>query len=60
MGMDMAECMKPHMWLHKLVGLGLGFLIVGLVPTAFDAYKWMIIGVVLIIIGIAAHYVIKT
>ena len=49
----MKECMKPHPLLHSLMGIGLGLVLVSLVPSLVS--NGLTIGVVLIIVAFVAE-----
>ena len=53
----MKECMKPHPLLHSLAGIGLGMIILSLVPTL--TANAMMIGIVLVILGIGGEFMMK-
>lgn len=50
----MKECMKPHALLHSLAGVGLGLVLVGLMPSL--AASAMMLGLVLVVVGIAGEF----
>lgn len=53
----MKECMKPHALLHLVSGLGLGMLIVGLVPgLAANAVTY---GLIVVVLGVAGEFMLK-
>ena len=41
----MKECMTPHVWMHAAFGLGLGIILINLVP----ALNNLLIGVVIVV-----------
>lgn len=52
MKMDLKRCFTTHALLHNLLGIGLGLVLVGLVPTLVtSALVW---GVVAIVVAMAA------
>ena len=55
MNAKMQECFKPHAVMHSLFGLGLGILIVALIPEL--SLAWL--GFVLIVIALVADYMRK-
>ncbi len=46
----MKECFKPHILMHSLFGLGLGFLLVALVPSLGMAWLGLALMVVAIVL----------
>ncbi len=48
----MKECMKPHALTHSLTGLGVGFILIGLMPTL--AGNALMYGIIALVVGIAA------
>lgn len=50
----MKECMKPHALLHTLMGVGLGMLVLGLLPGLTT--NAITLGVLLIIVAFAAEF----
>ncbi len=55
-GMDamMAECMKPHSLLHTLMGVGLGLVLVALMPTL--AASAMMLGILLVAAAVVGEF----
>lgn len=53
----MKECAKPHQLLHLVSGAGLGLVLVGVVPSL--AANALTLGVVLIVVGVAAEFMMK-
>lgn len=53
----MKECTKPHPLLHSVSGVGLGLLLVGLVPSLVA--NATMLGLVLVVVGIAAEFMVK-
>lgn len=52
---NMAECFKKHPMLHMVTGVGVGLLLVGLVPDlVVNAVTW---GIVIVVLGIGAEFV---
>lgn len=50
------ECTKPHQLLHLVSGVGLGMLILALVPDlALNAFT---IGITLLVVGVAGEFVV--
>lgn len=49
----MKDCFTGHVLMHSLVGLGLGFLLVSLVPSLGNLW----LGIVLIAVGIVADMI---
>lgn len=45
------ECMKPHMLAHSVSGLGVGFILIALVPSL--ASMALVIGIIALIGGVA-------
>lgn len=50
----MKECMKPHALLHSLMGIGLGMVLLALLPGLVS--NALTIGVVLIVIAFVAEF----
>lgn len=51
----MEECLKPHALLHIVTGVGLGLLLVGVVPSVLgNAVMW---GVVLVVAAVVGEFV---
>ena len=53
----MKECTKPHPLLHTLGGVGLGILLVGLVPTL--GASAVMLGIILLVGSIVGEFLIK-
>ena len=51
------ECWKPHLLLHLVSGIGLGFLILALAPQLVN--NALMYGLVLIILSILGEFVVK-
>ena len=51
MAVKFKECTKPHALAHSTTGLGLGLLVVGLVP-ALGGQTGVVLGIIVIIVGI--------
>lgn len=49
------ECMKPHPLLHSLSGIGLGLVLVGLVPAL--AANALVFGIILVVLAVAGEFV---
>jgi len=49
----MKECMKPHPLLHSLMGIGLGLVLVSLVPSLVA--NALTFGVILVIVAFVAE-----
>ncbi|OGD99433.1 hypothetical protein A3H87_03895 [Candidatus Curtissbacteria bacterium RIFCSPLOWO2_02_FULL_42_37] len=54
---DFKECTKPHPLLHSVAGIGLGLLLVGLVPDLVA--KAVVLGIILLVVGVGGELVIK-
>lgn len=52
---DMKECFSKHVVLHSLTGLGVGFVLISLIPSL--AENALLIGVVAIVAGIGLEMV---
>ena len=52
MNMDMKRCFTTHVLLHNLFGIGLGLVLVGLVPGLVS--NALVLGVVLAVIALGA------
>lgn len=53
----MSECVKPHALVHSLAGLGLGLILVGLVPALLDnVFVW---GLLILAMAIFADYAVQ-
>ncbi len=53
----MKECMKPHALMHTLTGVGLGVLLVGLVPTL--GANAVMFGGLLVVAGIVGDMMVQ-
>lgn len=53
----MKECTKPHPLLHTLSGVGLGLVLVALVPGLVA--NALMLGIVLVVVGVAAEFMMK-
>ncbi len=49
----MKECMKPHPLLHSLMGIGLGLILVSLVPSLVS--NALTFGIILVIVAFVAE-----
>lgn len=50
------ECTKPHPLLHTVSGIGLGMLLIALIPElALNAFM---LGIVLLVVGVAGEFII--
>ena len=50
MKMDLKRCFTPHALLHNLFGIGLGIILVSLVPSLGT----MMIGIVVVVVALVA------
>lgn len=48
------ECMKPHYIAHSISGLGVGLILIGIIPSLAGAA--LILGIIALVIGIAYDY----
>lgn len=53
----MKECMKPHSLVHLLTGLGLGLILVGLMPDL--AMNGLMYGVIVVVVGIVLDMLVQ-
>ena len=53
---DMKECLKKHPMLHMLTGIGIGFILVGLIGESLVSNA-MMLGVVAVVVGIGSEFV---
>ena len=53
----MKECTKPHSLVHILTGIGLGLVLVGLMPTL--ASNGLMYGVVLVVVAIVLDMMVQ-
>ena len=53
----MKKCLEPHALLHSLTGIGLGMVILGLVPSLVA--NAMMYGIVLIVVGVVGEFMMK-
>ena len=53
MKMDLKRCFTTHALLHNLFGIGLGLILVALVPGVFVANA-LTLGVVVVVVALAA------
>lgn len=51
---DLKECLKPHPLLHTLSGIGLGLVVVALLPALFPSA--LTLGVVLVVAGLLGEF----
>lgn len=56
MSAKMNECFKPHAMMHSLMGLGLGIILVNLVP----ALNILLLGVALVVVAMVLDYMRKS
>lgn len=57
MKMDMKACFTPHALLHSLAGLGVGLILVALMPSL--AANALMLGVVVVVVAIVADMMVK-
>lgn len=56
MKMDLKRCFTTHALLHNLFGIGLGLILVGLVPTlAANGLVW---GIVVVVVALVADFLV--
>lgn len=53
----MKECTKPHPLMHSLAGIGLGILLVGLVPALSG--NGVVLGLILVVAGIVGDMMVN-
>ena len=53
----MQECTKPHPLMHSVSGIGLGLVLVALVPSLVA--NALMLGIVLIVVGVGAEFLMK-
>lgn len=53
----MEECLKPHALLHTVTGVGLGLLLVAVMPSVVE--NAVMVGVVLVVAGVIGEFVWK-
>lgn len=51
----MKSCMKSHLWLHTLTGVGLGMVLVSWLGLS-NGVLW---GVALVVVSVLAHFAVK-
>lgn len=51
------ECMKPHALLHALAGIGIGLILVNLIPTLVD--NALMLGVVVLAVAVVADFMVN-
>ncbi len=51
------ECFKPHMVLHSITGFGIGYIVIGLVPSL--AQSALVIGVVIVVAAVITEFAMK-
>ncbi len=54
----MAECTKPHALVHSFMGVGLGLILVGLMPSLFDMA--IVLGLLVVAMAIFADFVVQS
>lgn len=57
MNFDMKACTQPHALLHTLTGVGLGLVLVALVPSLVT--NALMLGVVVVVVGIVGDMMVK-
>lgn len=50
---DLKECMKAHPMVHTGTGIGLGFLLAGLIGGAAMASTFIVLGIIIVLAGAA-------
>ena len=53
----MKECTKPHALAHSVSGIGVGFIVLALVPAL--AANALIIGIVVLVAGVAWDFLVN-
>ena len=48
------ECMKPHYIAHSISGLGIGLILVGVMPSIAGAA--LVLGIIALVVGIIYDY----
>ena len=54
---NMEECLKPHALVHVVTGIGLGLVIVALVPSL--AANALMLGVGLVVVAVVGEFVVN-
>ena len=54
----MKECFKPHVVMHSLIGLGIGFILASFIP-ALSTSTGLWLGIILVIIGIISEFIVN-
>ncbi len=52
------ECFKPHVIMHSLLGLGIGFILASFIP-ALSTSTGLWIGIILVIIAIISEFMVN-
>jgi len=55
---NMKECFKPHVVMHSLIGLGIGFILASFIP-ALSTSTGLWLGIILVIIGIISEFIVN-
>jgi hypothetical protein len=58
MDQKMKECLKPHVLLHTVMGVGVGLVLAGLVPAVYGMA--VTVGVVLVLVGLVGEFLRKS
>lgn len=53
----MKECMKPHALMHMLTGVGLGMVVLALVPDLF--MNALVIGLLIVVVGFVGDFMVQ-
>ena len=51
------ECMKPHALMHSLAGLGIGLILVSLIPALVD--NALMLGLVVLVVAIVGDFAVN-
>lgn len=57
MNFDMKACTQPHALLHSLTGIGLGLILVALMPSLVA--NALMLGVVAVVVGVVGEMMVK-
>ncbi len=57
MDKKMKECMKPHALMHSLAGLGVGLILVSLIPALVA--NAMMLGLVVLVVAVVGDFMVN-
>ena len=57
MDKKLKECMKPHVLMHNLAGLGVGLILVNFIPTLVD--NALMLGVLVLVVAVVGDFMVN-